>query len=697
MWLASSAKPKHLTAMPDLTGRLTTALADRYRIEQELGHGGMATVHLAEDLKHKRKVAVKVLRPELAAVLGAERFVHEITTTASLQHPHILPLFDSGEADGFLYYVMPFIEGETLREKLDREKQLSIDEAVRITTEVADALDYAHRNDVIHRDIKPENILLHDGRPMVADFGIALAVSVAAGGRMTETGLSLGTPHYMSPEQATAEKDLTNRSDIYSLGAVLYEMLTGSPPHTGSSAQQIIMKIVTEEVQPVTELRRSVPPNVAAAVAKALEKLAADRFAAAVKFREALTNVAFTLPGTTGLAAAGQPIGTGAWWKRYAWPAAAAALAGLALLGWLRPEPPPSVARYGLQFPVDQEFIDDFHPAFALAPDGSWIVYVGQSEDGDQLWVKRRDQYRATPLAGSAGARSPVVSPDGAWIAFIAEGELRKVPVDGGSAITLTDSVQTGVRTAAWLDDGSIVFTDNRWRLSRVPGIGGPMEVVWADSAGRVAILPVGLPDARGVLFTLCTPGCNTVQSWVLDLRSGEARMLIPEVAQSWYVATGHLVSVRPDGGVVAVPFDLGSLARRGAPVPVLDGIKVDRGIVPDFTLSKSGTLLLAEGTGGGGILTEAVWVDRVGAVTPVDPDWTFNAVGIAGWALSPDGTRLAIKILGETGDDIWIKQLPRGSLSRLTFDESPDVRPRWTPDGRSVSFRSPRAGDGEL
>ncbi len=339
--------------MPDLTGRLTTALADRYRIEQELGHGGMATVHLAEDLKHKRKVAVKVLRPELAAVLGAERFVHEITTTASLQHPHILPLFDSGEADGFLYYVMPFIEGETLREKLDREKQLSIDEAVRITTEVADALDYAHRNDVIHRDIKPENILLHDGRPMVADFGIALAVSAAAGGRMTETGLSLGTPHYMSPEQATAEKDLTNRSDIYSLGAVLYEMLTGSPPHTGSSAQQIIMKIVTEEVQPVTELRRSVPPNVAAAVAKALEKLAADRFAAAAKFREALTNVAFTLPGTTGLAAAGQAIGTGAWWKRYAWPAAAAALAGLALLGWLRPEPPPSVARYGLQFPVD--------------------------------------------------------------------------------------------------------------------------------------------------------------------------------------------------------------------------------------------------------------------------------------------------------------------------------------------------------
>jgi serine/threonine-protein kinase len=242
--------------MPDQIEQLNTALSDRYAIERELGAGGMATVYLAEDVKHKRKVAVKVLRPELAAVLGAERFVQEIETTANLQHPHILPLFDSGQADGFLYYVMPYIEGETLRDKLDRETQFGIEEAVRITTEVADALDYAHRQGVIHRDIKPENILLHDGRPMVADFGIALAVSAAAGGRMTETGMSLGTPHYMSPEQATADKDLTNRSDIYSLGAVLYEMLTGDPPHTGSSAQQIVMKIVTDEARPVTRRDR---------------------------------------------------------------------------------------------------------------------------------------------------------------------------------------------------------------------------------------------------------------------------------------------------------------------------------------------------------------------------------------------------------------------------------------------------------
>ena len=276
-----------------VSDRLSAALGDRYRIERELGQGGMATVYLAVDLKHKRKVALKVLKPELAAVLGADRFVQEITTTASLQHPHILPLFDSGTADGFLYYVMPFIQGETLRDKLNRETQLGVDEAVKIATEVADALHYAHSQGVIHRDIKPENILLANGRPMVADFGIALAVSAAAGGRMTETGLSLGTPHYMSPEQATAEREISARSDVYSLASVLYEMLAGNPPHVGSSAQQVIMKIIAEPVVPVTTLRKSVPPNVAATLAKALEKLPADRFDSARAFGEALANPLF--------------------------------------------------------------------------------------------------------------------------------------------------------------------------------------------------------------------------------------------------------------------------------------------------------------------------------------------------------------------------------------------------------------------
>ncbi|HSR40988.1 MAG TPA: serine/threonine-protein kinase, partial [Longimicrobiales bacterium] len=230
---------------PALVERLNAALSGRYRIEGELGEGGMATVYLAQDLRHQRKVALKVLKPELAAMVGGERFLAEIQVTANLQHPHILPLFDSGEADGFLFYVMPYVEGESLRDTLDREHQLPVEEALRITRAVASALDYAHRQGVVHRDIKPANILLHDGEPLLADFGIALAVQEAGGGRLTETGLSLGTPFYMSPEQATADRDPGPRSDVYSLACVLYEMLTGDPPFTGSTAQSVVGKIIT--------------------------------------------------------------------------------------------------------------------------------------------------------------------------------------------------------------------------------------------------------------------------------------------------------------------------------------------------------------------------------------------------------------------------------------------------------------------
>ena len=399
--------------------RLTTALADRYRLERELGAGGMATVYLAQDLKHDRHVAIKVLKPELAAVLGAERFVVEIKTTAALQHPHILPLFDSGTADGFLYYVMPYIKGETIREKLNRETQFGVEEAVRIAREVADALDYAHRHGVIHRDIKPENILLHDARPMVMDFGIALAVSAAAGGRMTETGLSLGTPHYMSPEQATAEKEITPRSDIYSLASVLYEMLAGQPPHIGGAAQQVIMKIITDTPRPVNELRKNVPPNVVAALSKALEKLPADRFENAKAFSDALANPTFAT--TTGAGASmtrvsGVP-------RRLFWATVAVALISSAGFVWSvrRPAAARELTRLSLAFPDSQQVTGDGFFRLALSPDGRAIAYVGPgtSASSTRLWVRRLDQLRASPLAGTDGAMNPSFSPDGKHIAFV--------------------------------------------------------------------------------------------------------------------------------------------------------------------------------------------------------------------------------------------------------------------------------------
>jgi hypothetical protein len=277
--------------------RLTTALEQRYRIERELGAGGMATVFLATDLKHDREVALKVLRPELGAVLGAERFLAEIKITARLDHPHILTLIDSGAEGGFLYYVLPFVRGESLRDKLNREHQLGLDEALAITRQIAGALDYAHRHGVVHRDIKPENILLLEGEAMLADFGIALAVSEAGGNRLTETGLSLGTPQYMSPEQATGDRMLDARSDVYSLGAVLYEMLAGEPPVTGPSAQAMIAKLMTERPVHLRVVRSSVPEAVDAAVARALDKTPADRFPSAGDFARALDDRTVTKAG----------------------------------------------------------------------------------------------------------------------------------------------------------------------------------------------------------------------------------------------------------------------------------------------------------------------------------------------------------------------------------------------------------------
>jgi serine/threonine-protein kinase len=284
--------------MVDISERLSAALAGQYRLERELGHGGMARVYLAEDLKHGRRVALKLLRPDLAALIGVDRFLAEIRTMAGLQHPRILPLFDSGLARlpaggggsdiDLPYYVMPYVAGETLRARLERERQLPVAEALRIAIHVAGALDHAHRHGVIHRDIKPENILLHEAEAVVADFGIALALGAAATDRLTETGLTLGTPVYMSPEQLLGERDIDGRSDFFALGCVLYEMLAGEPPHTGTSHQAIVAKRLSQAILPLRSIRDTVPPAVDTALARALAKAPADRFATGREFAAAL-------------------------------------------------------------------------------------------------------------------------------------------------------------------------------------------------------------------------------------------------------------------------------------------------------------------------------------------------------------------------------------------------------------------------
>src|SRR5213083_2345635 len=294
--------------MSGLLGRLQVALAERYTINRELGRGGMATVYLAEDLKHRRLVALKVLSPDLGAALGKDRFLREIDIAARLTHPHILPLHDSGEADGLLYYVMPYVEGQSLRGRLVRERQLPLEDALHITRQVADALDYAHSRDVVHRDIKPENILFQSGHAVVSDFGIARAIGVAGGGSVTGTGIAVGTPGYMSPEQTRGIAQLDGRSDLYSLGCVLYEMLAGDPPFTGWSPQAILARQMLEPVPRLRTVRETVPAWVEQAVARALARAPADRFATAAELVEALATPRTATAATAPPDAAPQPV-----------------------------------------------------------------------------------------------------------------------------------------------------------------------------------------------------------------------------------------------------------------------------------------------------------------------------------------------------------------------------------------------------
>jgi eukaryotic-like serine/threonine-protein kinase len=653
--------------------RLATALADRYRIERELGQGGMATVYLAEDLKHDRKVALKVLKPELAAVLGAERFVVEIKTTAALQHPHILPLFDSGAADGFLYYVMPFIDGETLRSKLDRETQLGIEEAVKIASDVADALDYAHRHGVIHRDIKPENILLHDGRPMVADFGIALALSAAAGGRMTETGLSLGTPHYMSPEQATAEKDISARSDVYSLASVLYEMLAGQPPHLGGSAQQIIMKIVTDVPRPVTELRKSVPPNVAAALAKALEKLPADRFESARAFRDALTDERFvTAAGSSrGASAGGQGRGTVA---RAGW--AMALLLALAL-GWSlfgRPAAPPEAST---RFALSLGNAATAGVEITISPDGRQIM---QFQDGGALntGLAVRDLGSLEPSVLAISGSRPRVSPDGRWVAYTGDRDVAfKVPIEGGTAIELGQC-----SNPAWLDMDTLICLTTNWGLGRMASSGGPVEQLTVPDTATGEIghwAPDPLPGGTAVLFTSYRRPVSRIEA--LDLATGRREIVVENAFFARYARSGHLLFAR-DSALFAIRFDPATLRTEGSAVPVLDDVASrPSDAQAGVAIADNGTLVVLRQSEWYED-TRVVWVDRDGREEPA----IQRAGGFFQPRLSPDQSRILLAV-GRAQSKLSVYDLRRDLLTQLTRNPGTTWYGIWTPDGREVAF----------
>jgi serine/threonine protein kinase/Tol biopolymer transport system component len=488
--------------MTDQAARLSNALSGRYRIDRELGAGGMATVYLAEDLKHDRKVAVKVLKPELAVAIGAERFLAEIKTTANLQHPHILALHDSGEVSGTVFYVMPFVEGESLRDRLDREKQLPIDDALRIAGEVADALQYAHERGVIHRDIKPENILLQRGHAVVADFGIALAASKSGGSRMTETGMSLGTPTYMSPEQAMGAREVDARTDIYSLGCVVYEMLAGEPPFVGPTAQSIVAKVMTESPRGLSAQRHTVPEHVDAAVRTALEKLAADRFATAAAFAFGLRDTSASprhSSGSTRREVAALSRGA----RALRWGAAtligATALAGMYVLG------------RGSTASASSADAVIIQRTFRTSP-----IFVARYTSNGDAFVYSAADIGSTPRIFTVGTAFPeprAVSDTGTHLLAVSSkdemavlvhtkfehhavftGTLARMPVGGGAPRELL----TNVTDADWSPDGA--------QLAVVHDVAGksrleyPIGTTLYESPGQLSSVRVA-PDGQRVAF----------------------------------------------------------------------------------------------------------------------------------------------------------------------------------------------------
>jgi serine/threonine-protein kinase len=678
--------------------RLNAALEGRYRIGSELGEGGMATVYLADDLKHERKVALKVMKPELAAVVGAERFLAEIKTTANLQHPHILPLHDSGEVDGLLFYVMPYVEGETLRERIDREYQLPVEEAISITRAVAGALQHAHERGVIHRDIKPGNILLQDEQPVVADFGIALAVQQAES-RLTETGHSLGTPYYMSPEQAAADRIPDSRADIYSLGCVLYEALTGAPPHAGSSAQAVLAKILTEVPRPVTAQRAAIPANVDAALRCALERIPADRFRSAAEFGAALGDPEFRYDVEGAAALPTDRALPGTRFAPIAWAIGTLALlVGLGIGRWVVPSRTDSqpLVRYHHGLSADQHLEYSFGNSLAISRDGARIVYVGPGANGNQLWIRERTQLNSRPLPGTTGAKQPFFSPLGSAVGFISEDNaLQVISLDDDRILTLVEAGEVLPWGASWGDDGWVYFdAQGPAGLARVRPTGGTVpEPVHAGSLAEGELAhawPDPLPGGEGVILTVVRNHENDLVV-AMDLGTGEYHALV-EGRIARYAESGHLVYVERDGSLLAAPFDAEAMELTGDPVLLQE---LGGGFTDNIALSATGRLAY-------GVIPppiyEVVWVDRDGTERSIDPATPMR--GIRFVALSPDDTKLAMNTwLRRPRDDgqLWVKVLPRGPFQQLTFEGEVNFRPSWLPSGRSLAFVSDRAGDRDV
>jgi serine/threonine-protein kinase len=687
--------------MTDVLERLKPALSDRYTIQRELGRGGMATVYLARDLKHDREVAVKVLDPHLGAVLGGERFLREIRIAAGLNHPHILALHDSGEVDGLLYYVMPYVAGESLRQRLERQTQLSIDEAVDILGQVGRALDHAHHQGVVHRDIKPENILLQDREAVVADFGIARAVRVAGRDRLTETGLSLGTPAYMSPEQASGEQELDARSDVYSLGSVMYEMLAGEPPFTGPTSPAIIARQLVDPVPSLRTVRPAVPEGLERAIEKALAKVPADRYDNAGEFVAAADEAARVHAPPTREHRMLRRRSSHRSWRVGALVAVAVVIVAAGatlLLGWWsgRGEQQFTVANIR---PVTRAPEVEWDPV--ISPDGDEVVYTAGFGRDMHLFVRDLEGGRALPLTADRPGTQvrPRWTADGRRIAFFdtgpetAEGRSYLIPrlggpvrvlgsmvvghihgdrmafirsdsllvraVDGGEEMFVTE-VQPDAHSVAWSPDGmtlAFVVGNGLWNQAENLGNVSPsaIQVVGMDDRQPVEVIdasgmnvsPAWMSDGRHLLFVSDREGPRDI--YVQRLDGGRPRG--PPVRLTTGLGA-HSISVTADGSTVAY-----SAFRYRQNILQID--------IPD---------------------TGSVSISQARPVTVANQR-------IETHGMSRDGEWLAFDSDLAGNQDIYLMPAEGGDPVRVTLDPGDDFHPDFSPDGREIVFYSNRHG----
>jgi serine/threonine-protein kinase len=756
---ASTPTPPITVPTPDIPADLAAGLQDRYRLERELGRGGMATVYLAEDLKHGRQVAIKVLHPDLAGALGAERFLREIATVAALRHPHIMPLYDSGRVPGppghadVLYQVMPLVEGESLRDRLRREGQLPVEDALRIGSEVADALSYAHRHGVIHRDIKPENILLESGHAVVADFGIARAIDVAGGDRLTGTGLAVGTPAYMSPEQVTGTHEIDGRSDLYSLGCVVFEMLTGEPPFSGPTAVHVVQQHMVAEPRAVTQLRPAVPAEVAAVVSRTLAKLPSDRWQDAGELRARL-DVLRTPSGEVRAPSGGLAVPTPDRSRRrwLLWPAAGVVLAAGAL--WAR-----SLARrgeddvqIGRRAQVTLEPGLEVYPA--LSPNGDLLAYSA-GWDG-RLFVRQVDGGgSAIPVARElSGAQAwPHWSPDGKQIAFASTRGIEIVPALGGVP-RLVAPVPTGTEAAGvvlvggpWSPDGREVSFVRGDTLYAIAADGGTARAVatspalhscaWSPNGKWIACVSgnfeamtlgpflgnmapsalVAIPAASGPPVRVVDDGfANASPAWLPDgtllfvsnRDGGRDVSLVRLDAAGHATAPPRRITTGLDALGITVPANgsrLGYAAfaeasniwslpvSAGAPVSVAAANPVTTGsqVIESLDISSDGRWLLFDSNRSGNADVYRMALDRA-----AEPEQlTKSPVNEFYPTWSPDQREIAFHSFRNGRRQIYVMPASGGAARIVALTDDDDRSPVWTPDGRGIlaltNYGSPR------